>query len=263
LERAALAVQNARLYEQVQSQLQELRALHSSLIRADRLAAIGELAAKVAHELNNPLTSIMLYNSLLVEERASPAELQRISQRIVEEVERARRVIRNVLDYSRATAPTIEQVRMQPLLRRAVQLVEHGARVAGVEVVTRVPDGMAEITGDATHLTQVFINLMLNAIHAMPQGGQLTLEAGVDGGEMFVVIEDTGQGIDPEHLDRIFDPFFTTKRAEEGTGLGLAVCRTIVTQHGGRITVTTQPGQGSQFTVWLPVSEAMEAALVH
>ncbi|HEY3117929.1 MAG TPA: histidine kinase dimerization/phospho-acceptor domain-containing protein, partial [Chloroflexota bacterium] len=102
LERAALAVQNARLYEQVQSQLQELRALHSSLIRADRLAAIGELAAKVAHELNNPLTSIMLYNSLLVEERASPAELQRISQRIVEEVERARRVIRNVLDYSRA-----------------------------------------------------------------------------------------------------------------------------------------------------------------
>lgn len=263
LERAALAVQNARLYEQVQSQLQELRALHSSLIRADRLAAIGELAAKVAHELNNPLTSIMLYNSLLVEERASPAEQQRVSQRIVEEVDRARRVIRNVLDYSRATAPAVEKVRIQPLLRRAIQLVEHGAKVAGVEVVSRVPDHVAQITADPPQLTQVFINLMLNAIHAMPQGGQLTVEAGMDGDEVFVAIDDTGVGIDPEYIDRIFEPFFTTRRGEEGTGLGLAVSRTLVAQHGGRITVASQPGQGSQFTVWLPVAESPEVALVH
>lgn len=254
LERAALAIQNARLYEQVQSQLDELRTLHGNMIRADRLAAVGELAAKVAHELNNPLTSILLYNSLLLEQPVEAAEQRNVAQLVVDQVERARRVIRNILDYSRANPLEIDTVRVDDLLERGISLVAHAAEVGGVQVHTEFSVSVAQIRADPAHLTQVFINLLLNAIHAMPQGGYLFVETGMEGNEVCVRISDNGTGIAPEDLERIFDPFFTTKPAEEGTGLGLAVSRTLVSQHGGRITVDSEVGKGSVFTVWLPLA---------
>lgn len=262
LGRAALAIQNARLYEQVQAQLHELRTLHSRMLRVDRLAALGELAAKVTHELNNPLGTIMLYNSLLAEGPVAPEEQQRIAEAVTEQVERARRVVREVLDYSYLRQPEVETIFVHEVVEDALHLVRHAANIAGVRIIERHADRTVPVMADHTQLAQVFMNMMLNAVHAMPKGGTLTIETGLEQEEVFARFIDTGTGILSEHLSQIFEPFFTTKEPQQGTGLGLAVARTIVAQHRGKITVESQVDRGSVFTVWLPLSPIEEEAIV-
>jgi len=261
LERAALAIQNARLYEQLQSQMQELRALHDHIVRAERLAAIGELAAKVAHELNNPLASIHLYNSLLLEEPAGPDEQRRLAENVQEQVERAKRVVKDILDYSRPAQAQLQVTSVNSAVEQGMRFVRHAANAARVTVVEDYADNLPWVRVDVSRMAQVFTNLTMNAIQAMPRGGKLEISTGLENNELFIRFRDTGSGITPEDMDRIFDPFYTTKPTGQGTGLGLAVCRTLVNQHHGDITVESEPGKGSTFTVWLPPAEVKEALL--
>jgi two-component system NtrC family sensor kinase len=148
------------------------------------------------------------------------------------------------------------------LIHQALGLIEHAARAGGVSVVERYDEAAIPVSVDPSQLMQVFVNLTLNAIQAMPAGGTLRIEAGTQNGEAAIRFQDSGSGIAAADLDQIFEPFFTTKEGEEGTGLGLPVCRTLVAQHGGRITVESEPDQGSTFTVWLPLARMEERAVV-
>lgn len=259
VDRAALAVQNSRLYEQVQAQVEELRSLHAQVIRSERLAAVGELAAKVAHELNNPLASIDLYNSLLLESTADPAEQRRLATQVLEQVERAKRVVRDILDFTRAAEPHLVATDLNTVVEQSLGLVRHAARAAGVSLIEDYAPGLPNVKADRNQIAQIVTNLTLNAVQAMPSGGTLTVSTVQDHQEVCLIFRDTGTGIGPEHLEHIFDPFFTTKPFGQGTGLGLAVCRTLVAQHRGEITVASEPGKGSTFSVYLPVAPIKEA----
>ncbi len=261
LERAALAIQNARLYEQLQTQMQELRLLHDHIVRAERLAAIGELAAKMAHELNNPLASIHLYNSLLLEQPAEPDEQRRLAGSVQEQVERAKRVVKDILDYSRPAQAELQTTSLNSAVEQGMRFVRHAANAARVTVVEDYADNLPWVRVDVSRMAQVFTNLTMNAIQAMPRGGKLEICTGMENNGLYVRFKDTGTGIGLEDKDRIFDPFFTTKPVGQGTGLGLAVCRTLVNQHHGDITFDSEPGKGSTFTVWLPPAEVKEALL--
>ena len=252
LERAALAIQNARLYERLQEQVDELQAMHDQIVRTERLAAIGEIAAKVAHELNNPLTSIHLYNSMLLEEPVEGAEQQRLAASMLEQVERAKRVVRDILDFSRPQESHPEIASLNGTVAQSLQLVEHAARASGVSIVEDYAGGLPEVLVDTGQMAQIFTNLATNAIQAMPDGGKLLVRTGMQGEELFVSFADTGSGISLADRDRIFEPFFTTKAAGEGTGLGLSVVKGLVSRHHGRVTVDSESGRGSTFTVWLP-----------
>ncbi|MBM2810143.1 MAG: signal transduction histidine kinase, nitrogen specific, NtrB [Chloroflexi bacterium] len=261
LERAALAIQNAQLYEKLQAQMDELRAMHDRVVRTERLAAIGEVAAKVAHEVNNPLTSIQLYNSLLLEEHVDFEEQRRIASNTLEQVERAKRVVRDILDYSRPSVPQMENGSLNEAVEQALPLVEHAARSVGVTIETHLGAQLPMVRLDKSQIAQVVTNLTINAVHAMQGGGCLIIETGLHEGELFARFEDNGVGIAPEQLDHIFEPFFSTQPVGRGTGLGLAVCRSVVSHHSGRITVESQLGVGSRFTVWLPGAHVEEGVV--
>jgi signal transduction histidine kinase len=253
-ERAALAIQNARLYERLQEQVDELRAMHEQIVRTERLAAIGEIAAKVAHELNNPLTSIHLYNSMLLEEPVEGAEQQRLAASVMEQVERAKRVVHDILDFSRPQESHPEIASLNGTVEYGLRLIQHVAQASGVAVVEDYAGGLPDVLVDSGQMAQIFTNLATNAIQAMSQGGKLLVRTGMQGEELYVSFTDTGTGISPADRDRIFEPFFTTKAAGEGTGLGLPVVKGLVSRHHGRVTVDSEPGRGSTFTVWLPPS---------
>jgi signal transduction histidine kinase len=251
-ERAALAIQNARLYESLQEKVEELQAMHEQIVRTERLAAIGEIAAKVAHELNNPLTSIQLYNSMLIEEPVEGAEQQRLAASMLEQVERAKRVVRDILDFSRPQESHPELTSLNATVEYGLRLIEHAAEATGVTITQDYAGDLPSVLVDTGQMAQIFTNLALNAIQAMPEGGKLIVRTGIQGEELYVSFTDTGTGISPTDQNRIFEPFFTTKAAGHGTGLGLPVVKGLVARHHGRITVDSAPGRGSTFTVWLP-----------
>jgi signal transduction histidine kinase len=258
VERAALALQNAQLYERLQAQVQELRSLHDQIVRAERLAAIGEIAAKVAHELNNPLASIQLYNSLLLEEPVDGAEQQRLAATVLEQVERAKRVVRDILDYSRAQESHPQVIDLNLAVEQGLRLVRHVAAAGRVAILEDYAHDLPAVMVDTGQLAQVITNLTLNAVQAMPKGGTLTISTGREGEEVYVKFTDTGAGISEENQARIFEPFFTTKPTGEGTGLGLSVCRNLITRHHGRITVNSRLGSGTTFSVYLPPAMHVE-----
>ncbi len=262
LQRATLAIQNARLYEQLQAQVEELRSLHDQIVGAERLAALGELAAKVAHELNNPLASIHMYNSLLLEGGTTEEEQARLAKSMQEQIERAKQVVMEVLDYSRPRPLLREVLDLNEAVRYGLRLVQHAARPAQVTIVEKYVADLPFVLFDRGHMSQIVTNLTLNAIQAMPGGGTLTISTGTADGEVYFEFRDTGVGIAPEDEKRVFDAFFTTKAPGQGTGLGLAVCRTLIGQHHGRITVDSQRGSGSTFRVWLPPAAVEEELFV-
>jgi len=255
---AAVALRNARLYGELGAQLDELRRTQAQLVQSAKLAAIGELAASVAHEINNPLT-VVSGLSQLMQQTAPPDshEAQRLST-IVVETQRAARIVRDLLDFSRRRDPQREPVSLHEAIQRALDLLE--VRLKRRIEVQRVFDPeLPAVVGDRDQLTQVFVNLVGNAADAMPHGGMLIAHTGVqeaEGGGTVIVasVSDTGSGIRPEVLDHIFEPFFTTKPEGQGTGLGLSVSLGIVHAHGGTIDVESKSGQGTTFRVVLPAS---------
>jgi signal transduction histidine kinase len=252
----AIALQNAQLQADLQQRVAELQRTQAQLVQSAKLAALGELVANIAHEFNNPLTSIVGYASEL---RLSlpDGDPRRDEVMIIEgEALRARKIVRDLLDFSRQRAPALEPVHINPLLSRLVSILRHQAQVANVEVEEEYGVDLPAVLADADQLRQVFMNLVMNGLDAMPDGGRLRITTGLSeqDGEYWVevAVRDTGSGIAPELLSRVFEPFFTTKPEAKGMGLGLSVSQGIVESHKGQILVESEVGRGSTFRVRLP-----------
>ncbi len=235
----------------------ELQTRQEQLLQSGKMAAVGTLTSGIAHELNNPLNNIGLTVEALLDDfdQLSDDDKRRMLSQSYTQVERAGATVRNLLDFTRKGRTVFARFRVGKAVEAAKRLVSNEARLAGVAWTVDLPDGLPEIRGHPHDLQQVFLNLFLNAIQAMPEGGSLGVEAdAVDGAWVRVRVSDTGPGIPQEHLPRIFDPFFTTKDPGKGTGLGLSVSHGIVEEHGGRIEVSSDPGSGTTFSVFLPIA---------
>ena len=250
---AALAIDNARLMSQTRAALDELRQAQSQLVHSAKMAAVGELAAGVAHELNNPLTSVLGFSQLMLRstDREDPAHENLMT--IVNESMRARHIVRDLLAFSRQSESFPEPAEVNDVVRGALDLVRGQAETSGVTLVEEYEERLPLLELAIGRMKQVFLNLFTNAIQAMPDGGKLLVRSERTGGSIAIRVADTGSGIEDSIRERIFEPFFTTKQHQQGTGLGLSVSLGIVEEHGGRITVSSEPGSGSIFTVWLPI----------
>lgn len=245
----------AVLERHVEEQEDLLRRLHS----ASKLAAIGELAAGVAHEINNPLTGILGSALLMRSQNQDPEDLEKKISVIEGEALRARDIVRNLLDFAHQERGLNQTPTPLPrLIEQTLFLVGHQTDLCACKVTTSFAGDLPDLSVDPNQIKQVFMNIIHNALQAMPGGGRLDIRAQVAraGHRQMVEVSfsDTGGGIDKEELERIFDPFYTTKRIGEGTGLGLSVSQRIVNEHGGEIRVRSKPGEGSTFTVFLPVA---------
>jgi len=260
-EQAALAVRNAQLYAEQQSyaqnleamveaRTQELQAAQAQLVRSEKLAALGRLAAGVAHEVNNPLQPILNCLEVAIEDieaqQTVDVEVLRVAEK---EVQRIKSIVTRLLDFARPSTGEMGEIDVHELVSEVLMLA--GKQLERMKV--RVHKHLAPVPpliGNPIQLKQVILNLVLNAMEAMPQGGDLTITVEDTETGVSITVEDTGTGMDSQTVARIFEPFYSTK--EDGTGLGLAVSYGIVEGHGGQIHVESSPGQGSRFTVWLP-----------
>ena len=236
---------------------------HRAVARAEKLAAVGRLAAGVVHEINNPLATIAACAESLekrIEEGAfanSPeeADLREYLGLIRDEAFRCKNITNGLLDFSRLRAGQRVPVDVAEIIKAAARLVTHQQRGNNIQIAVEAAAGLPWVSGDVSQLQQAVVALATNAIDAMPEGGTLTLRASCSGPRVLVQVIDTGIGIPPENMTRIFDPFFTTKDVGRGTGLGLAVCYGILSDHGGRLDVRSTVGTGTTFTITLPVAD--------
>ena len=241
--------------------------LDERLLQSQKLAAIGELSAGIAHEINNPLAIIRqeaewmqhLLKKLGGGDQKELVELQGSVHQIVQQVDRCTEITRNLLDFARKRDPVIQAVEVNRIIENMTMLVEKEAKHKNITIVRHYDETLPVIFGDAPQLRQVILNFLTNATHAIGKDGVVTIttrlsnDAAVD-----IVISDTGCGIPTAHLSKIFDPFFTTKPPGQGTGLGLSICHGIILRLGGRIAVESQMGQGTEFTITLPRSRESE-----
>ena len=249
---AAVAAENSRLYEGVKQQMAELKQTQAQLIQSTKLAAIGELAANIAHEINNPLTSVLGFASFL-KERIEPGQPMREELDLIqEEAERARDIVRDLLHFSRQREFVPRMTDLNPVLEQTVAMLRRQGAFDNVTLSEEYAPDLPPVEIDGPRIKQVFVNLVNNAVYVMKDGGSLTLRSSAVGEMVQVEVIDTGCGIAPEHLDRIFEPFFTTKPDVSGTGLGLSVSLGILQSHGGTIEVKSELGKGSNFIVKLP-----------
>ncbi|MCJ7824203.1 MAG: ATP-binding protein, partial [Anaerolineales bacterium] len=236
----------------------------SKIMESERLALIGQLAANVAHELNNPLQGIVTYSHLLLEKMPDDGSDKDSAsiKRIVTQANRCRDIIRGLLDFSRQRKPDTTVCNINSVIQECVTFVENQATFQNIEFVERFETDLPMVVVDPSQMQQVFLNLIINAAEAMEEGGKLTLftSSNTTENSIEISITDTGYGIPEEYLDKLFDPFFTTKEVGHGTGLGLAISYGIIKEHGGEISVESKVGEGSNFLIRLPL-EKEEAVL--
>jgi PAS domain S-box-containing protein len=240
----------------------DLKRLEEQLIQAEKLAAMGQMLAGVAHELNNPLTAILGVTELLREREGFDESTKRQLDLTHRQARRAARIVQNLLEFSRPASPQKMPLDVGSLIERTLQLHEHSLRRNNVQVEFHPQPGLQAVVGDSNQLIQVFLNLISNAEHAIREvreSGRIQIRIGRIGAYIAVTVQDDGVGILPEALPKLFDPFYTTKRPGGGTGLGLSICTAIVREHGGSIDVETLPVGGSAFTVFLPVASPGES----
>jgi signal transduction histidine kinase len=228
----------------------DVKALTEQLIRADRLAAMGELTAGVAHEVRNPLGIIRASVQLMEDAECSQERVEEAAEVIKQEIDRLDRVVKALLDFGRPAPPTMRAVSVSQVMEDVALFSRTFASRANVQIVEHYSDIAPDVVADPEQLKQVFVNLISNAVQAMPGGGTLTIETGAEEGFVFIRFTDTGPGISDGVRDKIFDPFVSTR--DDGTGLGLTIVHRIVDEHDGHIEVTSEPGDGTSFTVWLP-----------
>jgi PAS domain S-box-containing protein len=240
----------------------DLKRLEEQLIQAEKLAAMGQMLAGVAHELNNPLTAILGVTELLREREGFDDSTKRQLDLTHRQARRAARIVQNLLEFSRPASPQKKLLDVSSLIERTLQLHDHSLRRNNVQVEFHPQPGLQPVIGDSNQLIQVFLNLISNAEHAIREvreSGRIQIRIGRIGEQIAVTVQDDGVGILPEALPKLFDPFYTTKRPGGGTGLGLSICTAIVREHGGSIDVETLPVGGSAFTVFLPVALLKES----
>jgi len=248
------------LEQKVEARTQELTAAQTQLLHSEKLAAVGALAATVAHEINNPLTGVYTYIRLMERKidqgQHGPEDVLKYKgflDTMRREVERTAAIVQNLLDFTRPKEPARKPMSLLKVVDESLSLIGNKLSLNNVTVVNRMVP-LPEIMADPAHMKQVFINLMINACEAMEEGGTLTIGCGCNEAENTVTVEirDTGVGIEAENLPRIFDPFFSTKK--KGTGLGLSVVHGIVSRHNGRMDIESSRGNGTNFRIVLPIS---------
>lgn len=252
---AQLTAARSELQERITTQ----REMESKLIQAAKLAAIGEMAAGIAHELNNPMTTVSGFAELILEGQSNDSPIRHELELILRESRRASDVVRRLLDFSRQGESVRALSNINDLINDVLALVSHLIRSTGTKITTELSDQIPLLLVDRNQIKQVILNLIHNSLHAMPDGGQLsiTTECRERDNRNWLAIKviDTGIGIPPKNIKRVFEPFFTTRADEGGTGLGLSVSYGIVKDHGGMTDVESRVGKGSTFTVWLPIEE--------
>jgi two-component system NtrC family sensor kinase len=254
------------LERRVEEKTAELRQAQDQMIRVERMASLGKLAAVVAHEINNPLASVVTYSKVLLRryaaranENAESKESLGILEAIASESARCGEIVSNMLLFARRSGSRMEPTNVNQVIERSLFLIKHKMDLAQVKGELDLSSTLPEIMCDPAQIEQALLALCINAVEAMPHGGTLTLRTGpTEAGGVCVTVEDSGVGMDAQVRAHIFEPFFTTKGDGEGKGLGLglAVVYGIVQRHDGAIDVASDPGQGTRFTVVLPAAPA-------
>ena len=242
------------LENKVELRTQELVSMQARVAQSERLASVGMLAAGVAHEINNPLGGILALTSLTLEDTPTTDQRRENLEEVVRQTERCRDIVKSLLEFSRQSKEGTETVDLNEIARDTYALVGSQSLFFNVAVVMDLDPDLPRIMADRSQMQQVFMNLFVNAAQAMQEEGRITVKSGYSkqDGHVVVTVSDTGHGIDKQHIARIFDPFFTTKEDGRGTGLGLSIAYGIVTQHGGTITVDSEPGKGTTFSMRFP-----------
>jgi two-component system NtrC family sensor kinase len=240
----------------VMTDITDSAVLRDKLVHAEKMAAVGQLVSGVAHEVNNPLTAILGFADLMMENPALPESARKDLRVILQEAQRTKQIVQNLLSFARQMPPQRNAVQLNVILRRTIQLRSYDFNSHGVEVVEHLDEGLPDIIGDAHQLQQVFLNILNNAydaVHAVGRPARIEITTTKAGDAVEVSFRDNGHGI--SHPDRIFDPFFTTKEVGKGTGLGLSICYGIVQEHSGEILAHNNPeGHGATFIVRLPAA---------
>ncbi|NIO28648.1 MAG: HAMP domain-containing protein [Candidatus Latescibacteria bacterium] len=239
--------------------MMEFKDHEEQLISSSKMAAVGNLTAGIAHELNNPLNNISLTTEALIDEfdkwsREKKLEMLNV---IFSQVERAGATVANLLDFTRRDEISFEELSINEIMNRTLRLVGNEISLSNVQLELELGKNLPRVKGNADNLQQVFLNLLLNAIQAMPDGGKLRVKSYVEDNSLKLDVSDTGIGITRENLDKVFDPFFTTKEVGKGTGLGLSVSYGIIKKHRGVIAVESEVGKGTTFSITLPCSNGV------
>lgn len=249
------------LSERIEKRAQSIKENLSRFVQDDRLASLGRLVASVCHEINNPITSIVTFNKLILSyaeengfDRNRMQDVQRYLGLSVREAMRCGEIVKNLLTFARQKNVTAERIDLANLINTVMLLVDHQLELAGITCQIALPATRYTAWGDSAQIQQCLMNLIFNAMDAMPQGGTMTINGGVDDKDdtVWLAISDTGHGIEAEELPRIFEPFYSTKTDGKGVGLGLSMVYGIIREHNGTVEVDSEPGKGSTFRVKLP-----------
>jgi PAS domain S-box-containing protein len=263
-----MAVDNANLYNHLNRAYEDLKSAQEQVIRSEKLASLGKLSATIAHEINNPLASVLNYIRLMSKMLSKGSfskdrfyDIERYLDTMETETARCGEIVKNLLTFSRQSRMTIETNHVQDIIDKALVLLSHDLKIKGIRTETDIQEDLPGISCDFRQIQQCFINLLANASESMPEGGTLKVKARLHSKGKFVeiLISDTGTGIPEDELKSIFEPFFTTKEEGKGVGLGLSVVYGIISRHKGSIEVNSRPGEGTTFSVRLPLAGAVSS----
>jgi len=248
------AINNAALYRRLEDKILEIQNMEAQLIQSEKLAAIGQLSAGIAHEINNPLAGIMGFAEVVLKSDTLSAQQREDIETILQQSKRCGNIVKNLLQFSRRKKGAEKPTQLLPAVDAALQLAGFDLRRAKIEVVKDVPPDLPAVLGDQGQLEQVFLNLIMNARQAMEgaKSGKLIITGSAEGGLVTLRFQDNGLGIAAENLGKVFDPFFTTKPVGKGTGLGLSISYGIIEAHHGALRVESREGEGAAFIVTLP-----------
>lgn len=242
-------------YEQLETKViertRELREMQAQLIQTEKLAAIGELAAVVAHEIKNPLVAIGGFARLLRKRISDPHKVRELTAIIVDEVGRLERILKNLLHFTKESEPSLIPENLNSIIEKTMKVFHHELDKTNIRLKLDLAGNLPVVMVDNDQFRQVLVNMTRNAIHAMPEGGELSMRTSWESGQIRLDITDTGMGIPEEDVEKIFEPFYTKKSG--GTGLGLPISAKMVEDHGGLVRVSSSPGKGTTFSILLPI----------
>jgi two-component system NtrC family sensor kinase len=238
----------------------QLKETQEGLIQAEKLSSLGQMAASIAHEINNPLSGVLVYTQLLNKKISNDSYSKDSALNYLGKMEgeliRSTKLVRDLLDFSRQSPPSLRETDVNEVIKRSLDLLVNSVQLKRIKIIREFSPGLPRIKADPDQLQQVCLNLILNAIQAMPDGGKLILHTESENGNLKLAVQDTGCGISPENMHRLFTPFFTTKKEVKGVGLGLAVSYGIIQRHHGKISVKSKEGEGTTFSIELPINYA-------
>lgn len=237
----------------------QLQKMHYQLAITERLTALGQMAAGVAHEINNPLGGILLYSNIILEDVGDDSPLKENIQKIIYQTNRCKEIVQSLLDFARTPTGDMIPLQINQIINTSLKLVRDQAMFHGIEIEVNLEKNLPEVKGDISRLEEVFLNLFINAADAMKGGGKLTITSRLGRKDTVrITITDTGKGIDEKYISHIFEPFFTMKEPGQGTGLGLSIAYGIIKKHKGTIDVECKQGMGATFIICLPVHKEID-----